>query len=186
MYGMVNQAVRGLVLEQFGQEAWKNIHEKANAPENFDSFNQYDDAITYGLVGAATEVLKIPAETILHAFGEYWVLKVAVTSYADLMDKTGTDFLAFLKGLDHMHSRIKVTFPNYRPPSFRVEVLSEGLVQLDYYSDREGLVPFVEGLLQGLAVHFELKLEIEQVPDDAHPMPCKRMKVSFQSITNGS
>ncbi len=35
MYGMVNQAVRGLVLEQFGPDAWKNIHEKAGAAENF-------------------------------------------------------------------------------------------------------------------------------------------------------
>jgi hypothetical protein len=185
MYGMVNQAVRGLVLEQFGQDAWKNIHEKAGAPENFDSFNNYDDAITYGLVGAATEVLELPAEKILFAFGEYWVLKVAAQSYADLMDKTGTDFLSFVKGLDHMHSRIKVTFPNYKPPSFRVEALAEDRFQLDYYSDREGLLPFVEGLMHGLATHFEQKVEIRQVSDADHPMPCKRMEVSYHPVSNG-
>jgi len=185
MYGMVNQAVRGLVLEQFGKEAWTKIHEKAESPENFDAFKQYDDTVTYGLVGAATEVLELPAEKILYAFGEYWVLKVAAQSYADLMDKTGTDFLAFVKGLDHMHSRIKGTFPNYTPPSFRVEVLAEDRFQLDYYSDREGLLPFVEGLMHGLAIHFEQEIQIRQIPDDQHSMPCKRMEVSYRSGANG-
>ncbi len=185
MYGMVNQAVRGLVREQFGEEAWTKIHGKAGAPMDFDAFKKYDDSITYGLVGAAADVLELPAEKILHAFGEYWVLKVATQSYADLMDRTGTDFLSFLKGLDHMHSRIKVTFPDYSPPSFRVEVLAEVRIQLDYYSDREGLLPFVEGLLQGLAVHFKQNIQVRQIPDDQHPMPCKRMEVSYHSVANG-
>jgi len=185
MYGMVNQAVRGLVLEQFSQEAWKAIHEKAAAPENFDAFRKYDDAITYGLVGAASEVLELPAETILYAFGEYWVLKVAAESYADLMDKAGTDFLSFVKGLDHMHSRIKVTFPDYTPPSFRVKVLAEEQFQLDYYSDREGLLPFVEGLMHGLAKHFGQEIEIRMIPDAQHGMPCRRMEVSHRPSANG-
>ena len=185
MYGMVNKAVRGLVLEQFGEDAWKAIYGKADAPENFDAFHQYDDAVTYGLVGAAAEVLELPANTILYAFGEYWVLKVAAKSYADLLDTTGTDFLSFVKGLDQMHSRIKVTFPNYRPPSFRVKVLADDKFQLDYYSDREGLLPFVDGLMHGLATHFEQKIEFLTIPDDQHGMPCKRMEVSYRPSANG-
>lgn len=185
MYGMVNQSVRGLVLEQFGEDAWTSIHEKADAPEKFDAFRQYNDTITYELVGAASEVLEIPAETILYAFGEYWVLSVATKSYADLMDKTGTDFLTFVKGLDQMHSRIRATFPNFSPPSFRVQVLAEDRFQLDYYSDREGLLPFVEGLMHGLATHFEQEIEILATPDEQHGMPCKRMEVSYRPSTNG-
>ena len=108
MYGMVNQAVRGLVTSNFGEDTWRTIYTKAGAPESFLDFEQYDDAVTFDLVAASSEVLELDAATVLRTFGNYWVAHVATVRYADLLDRTGTDFLAFLKGLDHMHSRIKV------------------------------------------------------------------------------
>ena len=178
MYGMVNKAVRGLVIENFSEEIWTKLHTKANAPANFVAFEQYDDDITYRLVGAASEILDMPADEVLRAFGVYWVQRIATANYTDLMQKTGTDFVGFVQNLDHMHSRIKVTFPGYSPPSFRVKVVDETLLQLDYYSHREGLLPFVEGLMISLAEYFGQSIEIEHVPDESHPMPCKRMKIS--------
>ena len=178
MYGMVNQAVRGLVLDNFGEEAWESIRTKADAPENFISMQAYDDSVTYSLVGAAVEVLDLPAEKILYTFGEYWVSEIATKNYSELMSNTGMDFVDFVKNLDHMHSRIKVTFPGYNPPSFRVKEVQPDLMQLDYYSDREGLLPFVEGLMHGVASHFSHKIQIEHVDDDAHPMPSKRMMLT--------
>ena len=65
MYGMVNQAVKGFVEENHGQEMWKNIHTKAGAPESFAAMSPYEDSITYNLVGAASELLNVPAEIIL-------------------------------------------------------------------------------------------------------------------------
>ena len=178
MYGMVNAAVRGLVLESFGEEAWRLIHTKADAPESFVPMEAYDDAVTYGLVGAAVEVLELPAEKILHSFGEYWVLKVANVHYASLMSTEGTSLVDFVTDLDNMHQRIRTTFPNFQPPSFRVKVLDDEQFQLDYYSEREGLLPFVVGLMAGLAQHFDVSINIEHVPDDSHALPCKRMMVS--------
>ena len=37
MYRMVNQAVRGLVLDVFGEDAWRDISHKAKSPEEFAS-----------------------------------------------------------------------------------------------------------------------------------------------------
>ena len=182
MYGLVNQAVRGLVLDNFGEEAWENIRTKADAPESFISMQPYDDAVTYGLVGAAVEVLNLPAEKILYSFGEYWVQKIAVVSYSELMSKSGTDFVDFVKNLDHMHSRIKVTFPDYSPPSFRVKEISANSIQLDYYSDREGLLPFVEGLMNAVAAHFDSEITIAHVDDEINPMPSKRMIVNHKPV----
>lgn len=178
MYGMVNEAVKGLVLSAFGKDAWEKIHTQANSPESFVSLDSYDDAVTYNLVGAASEVLQLDAGTILVEFGKYWVAEVATVHYAELMSQTGDGIVPFLDNLDAMHQRMKSMFPNYQPPSFRVLPLEEeGLFQVDYYSKREGLLPFVEGLFQGLAIHFKETLEIEHVPDDSHPLPCKRMTI---------
>ena len=179
MYGMVNKAVKGLVVENFGEETWVKISTQAKSPTEFLAFQQYDDQVTYQLVGAASEVLGLEPPKVLQTFGDYWVKKIATVHYADLMEKTGTTFLSFIQNLDHMHSRIKTTFPGYNPPSFRVKVESDDVFILDYYSEREGLLPFVEGLLNGLADHFSVALTIEHIPDDQHPMPAKRLRMTY-------
>ena len=183
MYGMVNQAVRGLVVDQFGSEVWGKIHEGAGARENFSAMEPYDDSITYRLVENAVEVLGIPADTILRTFGEYWVHEIAKKHYGSLLSNTGSDFADFLGNLDHMHQRIRVTFPDYQPPSFRVKQLEEGTLQVDYYSNRQGLLPFVEGLFTGLGAHFSVTVEFEHIPDDTHPTPGKRMVVRYAAAT---
>jgi hypothetical protein len=180
MYGLVNKAVKGLVLEQFGEETWEKIRQTAQAPDDFVAMQGYDDSLTYRLVGAAVEVLGVPAEQILHAFGEYWVLKTAAIHYADMMNSTGSNLFVFLQNLDAMHSRIKVSMPDLNPPSFRVKSLGEGLLQVDYFSSRDGLLPFVVGLIHGLSKHFEQAVEIEHVDPKLNPLPSKRMKIKYQ------
>ena len=179
MYGMVNKAVRGFVLKNFDLKTWGRIHNAAGVSEDFISMQSYDDAVTYGLVGAAHEELGIPVPDILNGFGRYWVSDVATVAYADLMAKTGSGFTDFVKNLDHLHDRIRVTFPDYQPPSFRIKVLDDGTLQVDYYSHREGLLDFVVGLLEGLAVHYNETISISHVSDDDHPMPCKRMMLTL-------
>ena len=119
--------------------------------------------MTYNLVSAASEVLALSPVDVLQSFGKYWIHHIASKHYADLMSKTGTSFERFVSNLDHMHSRIQATFPDYKPPSFRVKTLEAGLLQVDYYSERVGLLPFVEGLFMGLGEYFEMTLRIEHV-----------------------
>lgn len=179
MYGMVNDAVRGLVKSAFGDAAWQEIHTQAGSPESFVAMRTYGDDITFSLVSAASDILKLDATTILRTFGEYWVSDVATKHYGDLMKNTGVSFVDFVKNLDHMHQRIRTTFPDYKPPSFRVIDVSDHQIQVDYYSQREGLLPFVEGLFKGLGTHYATNIEIEHIPDDSHPLPCKRMLIKF-------
>ena len=182
MYGMVNHAVRGMVIDGFGEDTWLQICEKAGAPPDFVKMQAYDDAITYNLVGAACEILGADPADVLRGFGEYWVEHVALVDYAELMHASGANFVDFTKNLDHMHQRIRVTFPDYNPPSFRVQVVAEGQLRVDYYSDREGLLPFVEGLFNGLAKHFKESISFDHVPDDSHPLPCKRMVIHHRPV----
>ena len=82
MYGLINKAIKGLVLEGFGEDAWKRIINRAQIEDDeFLSMQAYDDSLTYDLVAAATEELGLPAETILESFGGYWVQYTAVEGY---------------------------------------------------------------------------------------------------------
>ena len=180
MYGMVNEAVRGLVKKHHGDEVWHSIHTTSKTPESFVKMESYDDDMTYRLVTTCSKVLKQDPETILRTFGAYWISDVATVHYGDLMNSTGSNFATFLKNLDHMHQGMKVVFPDYHPPSFRVIDIALNKIQVDYYSKREGLLPFVEGLFEGLAKHFSTTINIEHIPDATHQLPCKRMMLTIK------
>jgi len=168
MYGLVNRAIRGLVEERFCAEAWQKISERAGvATEGFVAMDAYEDAITYGLVGAASEELGLEPSAILEAFGEYWTLYTIEEGYGDMLSMMGSSMEEFLDNLDSMHKRIQETMPELVPPSFDREEQGDGSSILHYRSERAGLAPMVVGLLKGLASRFDTRLEIEQLSSPA-------------------
>lgn len=161
MYGLINKALRDMILERFGEDEWQAVFEASGVPEDsFLTMRAYDDEVTYRLAGAASQVLEAPLEACLEMFGEYWVLETATKTYPTLMDASGTTMLEFLGNLNALHDRITGTFLNYVPPEFRIESLGGDRHVIHYISQREGLSPFVVGLLQGLAKRFGAELEI--------------------------
>lgn len=162
MYGIVNQAIQGLVTENYGLETWEKIKEKSNVQVPFFlSDHPYDDEITYQLVASASEVLNVPASDVLRAFGEYWVLKTGYEKYGEMMKAGGQNFVEFVKNLPNFHSRIMLLYPKLSPPEFKVDVVSEHCLRLHYFSTRSGLTDFVYGLMLGLAKMFNNEISIQ-------------------------
>jgi len=161
VYGLINNAMQSMIREKFGDDQWDRIQEASGVPEDsFLTMRSYDDALTYDLVGAAAEVLGAPVEICLEMFGEYWVLETATKAYGPLMDASGDSMVEFLNNLNALHDRITGTFLNYVPPEFEVEELDGQRHRIHYFSQRQGLVPFVVGLLKGLSLRFDNELEI--------------------------
>ncbi len=164
MYGLVNQAVRQMVLCEHGQNAWEAIRRKAAVEDDdFVAMQQYPDEQTYDLVAAASEALGAPAEAVLREFGHYWVRYVADSGYGDLMKAAGRSLREFLTNLDHLHARVGLTFPALRPPEFTVIEDSQARIRLEYRSPREGLAPFVIGLVEGLAERFDERVVVSLI-----------------------
>lgn len=165
MYGLVNAAVKEFVTSNFGHETWDKIRIKAGVSvTQFDRMEQYPDELTYKLVGAATEVLDIPAAQALHGFGEFWVLYTGREGYGEVFQLAGSSLKEFINNLDTMHARIGQSFPRLKPPSFQVEVIDEDQVRMHYRPgapSRPGLCPMVAGLLSGLSKHFKTELQVE-------------------------
>ena len=160
MYGLINNALKNMIIEKFGDKQWQEILSSSGVPEDsFLTMRSYDDAITYQLVEASSKVLDAPAETCLEMFGEYWVLEVASKSYGMLLDAAGNDMAQFLRNMNALHDRITSTFLDYTPPEFHVED-GDGHYKIHYLSQREGFTPFVVGILKGLATRFGQKVTI--------------------------
>jgi len=151
MYGMVNRAVEEMVCMHHGEPLWEEIKSRAGVDVDvFMSNEPYPDEMTYRLVGAASEVLNLPAERVLEAFGEHWVLHTARDGYGGLLQAAGTTLPEFLRNLPNFHSRVAMIFPKLQPPRFECTDVTADSLRLHYVTHRDGLTPFVVGLLQGL------------------------------------
>lgn len=168
MYGMVNKALEEMVVLAHGEATWELIKDKAKVDvEVFVANEGYDDAITYQLVGATSEVLGLPAAEVLHAFGVHWVLHTAREGYGQMMEASGRTLREFLLNLTNFHARVELIFPHLRPPVFRCSDVEGRSLRLHYLSEREGLAPFVVGLLDGLGQSFATEVEVIHTVDKA-------------------
>lgn len=164
MYGLVNKAVEDLVCSRFGEDTWQQIQEQAGVDDvGFVSMEPYPDEVTYKLVGAASEVLGAPVAALLEAFGEHWILYTAREGYGELISMFGSTLREFLGNLDNMHTRVGLSFPQLRPPSFMVRDTGPGVLEIEYHSTREGLAPMVIGLLRGLGRSFGEAVAVEHL-----------------------
>ncbi len=163
MYGMVNKALEEMVCEAHGEAIWEEIKLKAGVDVDvFLSHEAYPDEMTYQLVGAASDVLNAPAADLLEAFGGHWVLKTAVQGYGYLMAAAGSNLKEFLLYLPNFHTRVSLMFPHLNPPRFLCTDVTDTSLNLHYYSDRQGLAPFVIGLVKGLAQYFKTQVAVRQ------------------------
>jgi len=158
VYGLINNSLKSMIIEKFGQEQWETVLSQSGVPEDsFLSMRSYDDSVTYALANAASEVLGAPVEDCLEMFGEYWVAEVASKSYGMLMNAAGQNMIEFIGNMNALHDRITSTFLHYVPPEFHVEQQGDRHL-IHYISQREGLTPFVVGLLRGLALRFDSEI----------------------------
>jgi hypothetical protein len=161
MYGIVNQAIKGLVTENFGADKWQEIQSKSGAgDEAFISHLKNDDNTTFALATAASEVLNVPVSDVLKLFGEYWVLKTGREKYGDLLSTGGSSFIDFLDNLPAFHSRVMLVYPDIEPPEFEIDNEGDKQRRVHYYSIRSGLTDFMYGLLVGIGKMFASEVSV--------------------------
>ncbi len=161
MYGLVNEAIRGMVLANFDEQTWEAIAEEAGVDDEFISMHSYDDADTYALVSVASRKLDVPAQQILEGFGKHWIQFTAEEGYGSLVDMMGDTLEVFLRRLgDDMHARVVAAMPQLRPPEFVVDELSATTFEIGYTSHRQGLSSMVQGLLEGLGEKYSRSVKV--------------------------
>ncbi len=161
MYGLVNKAVRDLIISGYGSDKWESIRRRAGVHTgSFVCMRSYDDDITYRLVAAASEELGASEEALLEAFGEHWTQFTAQEGYATLLSISGDNIPDFLANLNHLHERVGAAMPELRPPSFACQILSERELELSYTSERNGLTSMMMGLLKGISTMFDTPVRV--------------------------
>ena len=166
MYGLVNQGLHDLAVQNGGEDLWREIRSAAGVDiEAFVGMDTYPDDVTYRLVEATSTAMGISPAEVLHAFGKHWILYTARRGYGAIFDTMGSTLPVFLDNLDTMHARLSLSMPEMRPPSFVCEQLSDHQIRLEYWSERAGLAPMVVGLLEGLGEMYGVTVSVDQTVD---------------------
>jgi len=167
MYGLVNKAIADLVIDSHGHQTWNAILREAELDTDpVAVMDVYDDDITFGLVEAASRVLKTPADTILEQFGQHWISHVASEGWAEVLAMGGPNLRDFLSGLDRLHATVSSAMTAATMPSFNVRSSTATSIEIDYLSVRKGLAPMVTGLFIGLCAHFDEEHEVRITDSD--------------------
>ena len=164
MYGLLNQALKDMILTQHGEDVWSRVAAKANVSDDvhFDGMQAYDDSVVSGLVGALADETQTALDDVLYRFGVHWVGFTSQHGYAQLFDIAGPSLRDFLLHLDMLHVKVARSYPALVPPSFRFSMIGTDTLRMHYISKRQGLCPMVPGLLQGLSQRFSTPVKVTE------------------------
>jgi hypothetical protein len=169
MYGMVNQAIKSMVIENHGEKMWDSVLQKINLKiQDFAPFEQYDDNVTGDLVGAISQLTNIMPEDLLEAFGIHWVFYAKNSEYKSILESFADSPIGLIESLDSLHSRLQLLFSGLSAPSFWVEHKGPNEVIVHYATVRMQmpLEYFVIGLLKGIFKMFNQSCHVTLLPGD--------------------
>ena len=180
MYGMVNKFISTTVINRYSEQDWKDINQSLEDYESsFIEMQPYSDDVTFNLVGACVTHLNVDAATFLRQMGEDWVKETSKGSYRAMYALVSGGAFEFLSNLNNMHQVISAQLKELVPPSFLCQKNDDGSITIHYYSTRDGLEPFVEGLLLGVCNYFNEPATITFVEAKTADTPFSTFRINF-------
>lgn len=161
MYGMIHRAVRQMVFDELGEDAWLALEQKLDiGPSELLTGMVYDDALTIAIISEASVRLNLSIDACLFEFGRYWIKYAERGPLAAIMNFTGQNLASFIENLDRLHLAVSAAMPGVRLPSFTTISSAPGHLLVEYRSDRTGMEQFVAGLFDGLLTRFHATGEV--------------------------
>ena len=167
MYGMIHKAARAYAIQHLGEPFWLSFSEQQGFAEtDFILSQTYSDEMTLAMIGGLAEAAATPPAEFLRGFGRYWIEFARSGVFAHLMPMGGDTLPTFIGNLNRMHTGLAVTMPGSRMPSFYILGDTPEALRISYVSERDGLEPFVLGLLEGLCTMFDVQADVVHTPDE--------------------
>lgn len=181
MYGMVNKFISTTVIKRYGQAQWDQINATLDGEnDSFIEMQPYSDDITFGIVGAAITHLNVELSDFLREMGEDWVAETARGNYQSMYSLVSGGAFEFISNLNNMHQVISAQMQELLPPSFLCKKLDNGVVEVQYFSQRDGLDSFVEGLLKGVCNHFNEPAKVAVISNKNELQPFSVFHITFE------
>ena len=160
MKGAIFIALSEMINENYGMDTWFELLDAAGLDGAYTSADTYPDEEALKLVEVTAAKLELSVEQTLRAFGEYLFtfLHASFPMFADSQN-TFFDFIKSIESVIHVEVR-KVDSEAITPSILVVE--SDADTALVAYQSERKLCHLAEGLLTGAALHYGIRIKLEQ------------------------
>lgn len=166
MYGIFHTALRDLVRNNFDANLWQQVVNRAGLSEDhFLRVKEYDDEISFKLFHTAAAVLDVQIDQLFEKLGLQFITDSASHLVDSLTMGSRPGFDHSILGLHEMVATLSRTMPGFSMGRFPAESLGDGRYRLEYVSARSGMVPFVRGMIFGIANLYSKRITVETYPD---------------------
>jgi len=153
--GLVFNLFEDYIRDNLGDEKLEEILDGCalKTAEPFVGPGSYPDEDLLAIIDKTVAVMGTTHSQILHAYGRYCVPKLAQKYPAFFNQHRHPK--TFLKTVNSIHSvEVKKLYADAEPPQFIIEDVSPDRLAMQYRS-RRGLCHLVEGMIEGLAEHYD-------------------------------
>ena len=163
MKGVIPICLMEMIMVKFGENKLNYVLKAAKIYDrnylHFLPTEDVPDADVLNVISASCSTLNFSLEQLANEFGEYWCVTYAPKIYAPYFNNV-TCAKDFLMKMQKIHERVTRTIPNASPPSF--EYISNAPSHLIMkYSSNRNLQPLWIGLIKGVGIAFNEKLDIK-------------------------
>lgn len=160
MKGIIFNLLEQVVSGKYGEETWDSLLDAAGVEGSYTAVGSYPDEDLFGLVGAASAALSIPADDLIRWFGRS-AMPLLAGRYPQFFEGHPSTRSFILTLNEVIHPEVRKLFPGAYAPEFRFDVSREDRLGLEYVSRRR-LCSLAEGLIEGAADHFGEEVTIVQ------------------------
>ena len=160
MKGIVFNLLEELVRRDFGDDAWDDLLDAAQASGAYTSLGSYEDEELHRLVDAASAALgRSPADVLRwYGRGSMPMLAAKYPHFFAAPESTRP----FLLTLNHIiHPEVRKLYPGADVPDFAYPAAPAGTLRMAYWSTRR-LCALAEGSILGAADYFGEEVTIAQ------------------------
>jgi hypothetical protein len=152
MHGLINRSIQRFVTDTYGEAIWLASVSRAHVgADDFEAMWTYDDAVTYRLLAAVSDVLDRPYEELLEDIGTFLVSNQNVQAIRRLLRFGGVTFTDFLHSLDDLPDRARLAVSDLDLPRLELRENSADRFSLRCYDVSEGWGHFFMGVLRAMA-----------------------------------
>lgn len=159
MKGIIFNILEALIVEKFGDETMEEIYANVNFSGDILPFigpETYPDSDLLAIIAFLSKKTSISVDDLIFEFGKF-MFPVFFNKYPIFFEKIDAP-IEFLKSVnDIIHVEVKKIFEKAIPPRVTIKQINENRIVLFYYSERK-LCKLLEGLIEGLASHFNKKI----------------------------
>lgn len=162
MKGVVFNLLEKFVCEYWGEDSYEELLKQCplTTKDPFIGPGTYPDSDLIAIAQAAADMLQVPLDDALRDFGRFCFPHL-LAKLPSLEDYQGNAKQFLTDANTIVHKEVKKLYPRAETPQFIPRDTGENSLQIEYHSSRR-LCAFMEGLLYGVAEHFNTPMRFEQ------------------------